>query len=95
MEETIIEICKNCGKRTEEVGVRSQGTGEALVLCVACLNAMYPEGKEMPAEMDKDGNLYFIDKRNNEMIILFAYGDVPYSSYTKVSLEEEDVCGFY
>lgn len=89
MEEQTIEICKRCGKGTTEPGVRSHGTGETLVLCVDCLNAIFPEGKGMPVEIDKDGNLYFINKPNNEMIILFAYGDVPYSSCTRVSLEEE------
>ena len=94
MEKRGIEICRKCGRETGEPGVRSQGAGDASVLCADCLNAIYPEGRGMPAEMDKDGNLYFIDKPNNEMIILFAYGDVPYSSCTKVSLEEEGWDGF-
>lgn len=92
MEKRVVEKCIKCQKEVKEAGVRSMGTGEAATLCARCLKALYPEGREMPVEMDKDGNLYFIDKPGNRMVIFFAYGDVPYSSCTEVSLEEEE-CG--
>jgi hypothetical protein len=87
--------CRKCGGAVETAGIRGEGGGEQPVLCAHCLEAIYPAGKGMPVAMDKDGNLYFMDKPRNSMIIFFAYGDVPYSSCTEVSLEEEDWgCGF-
>ena len=94
MEKQTADTCRKCGKQTQEPGIVSQGTGETLVMCADCLSAIYPEWRQTPPDMDKDGNLYLIDRPNNAMIIVFAYGDVPYSSFTKVSLEEEE-CGFF
>jgi hypothetical protein len=87
--------CIKCGSPVETEGVRAEGAGEDRVMCTDCLGVIYPEGKEMPVAMDKDGNLYFIDKSRNAMVIFFAYGEAPYSACTEVNLEEEECgCGF-
>jgi hypothetical protein len=89
------EKCNKCGKKVKDVGIRSEGTDEGVILCRKCLTAVYPEGMGLPAVMDKDGNLYFIDKPRNCMVIFFSYGEMPYAACTEVSLEEEECgCGF-
>ncbi len=93
MKEIAQERCRRCGEEGREVGVRGEGTGEPTVLCADCLEAVYPEGRGLPVAMDMDGNLYFINKPKNCMIILFAYGDTPYTACTEVSLEDEEECG--
>ena len=47
--------------------------------------------------MDGEANLFYVDKPGNRMTIFFSYGEVPYSSCTEVSLEEEEEfgCGIY
>ncbi len=90
-----MEECKRCGRGVADGGIRGEGEGEQPVLCRDCVNTIYPEGKDMPVLVDKDGNLYFTDKSRNMMVIFFSYGDAPYSSCTEVSLEEEECgCGF-
>lgn len=87
--------CKKCGKKAEQEGIRGEGAGRRPFLCVPCLESIYPEGRELPLAMDKDGNLYYTDKARNCMVIFFSYGDVPYSSCTEVSLDDEEWgCGF-
>lgn len=87
--------CARCGKGVRKVGIRGEGTGDDKVLCAKCLKAIYPEGKDLPAAIDGDGNLYFIDKPRNCVVVFFSYGDVPYSSCTEISLEEDEYgCGF-
>jgi len=84
--------CGRCGKGVKEPAIRGEGTAEGRVLCAKCLKSIFPEGKDLPATMDGDGNLYFIDKPRNCVVVFFSYGDVPYSSCTEISLEEEE-CG--
>lgn len=87
--------CSRCGKGVKGTGIRSEGEGEDRILCKACLKAIYPEGKDLPAAMDGDGNLYFMDRPRNCVVVFFSYGDVPYSSCTEISLDEEEWgCGF-
>ena len=93
METSASEKCRKCGKSVGEGCVRGEGTGEPTALCAECLESAYPAGKGLPVVMDMDGNLYFIDKARNCMVIFFAYGDAPYSACTEVGLEEEDECG--
>jgi hypothetical protein len=95
MEKITEEKCRKCGKKVKEGGIRGEGADQPTVLCGKCLKAIFPEGKDMPKTMDQDGNLYFIDNARNCVIIFFSYGDVPYSSCTEVSAEEEECgCGF-
>jgi hypothetical protein len=87
--------CKKCGKKTREGGLRAAGKKGSAVVCDKCLKAIFPEGKDFPVTMDKDGNLYFVDEPRKVMIIFFSYGNVPYSSCTEMSLEENEYgCGF-
>jgi hypothetical protein len=85
--------CGRCGKGVKEAGIRGEGAGEGKILCKKCLRTIYPEGKDLPVAMDGDGNLYFIDKPRNCVVLFFGYGDVPYSSCTEISVEEEE-CGW-
>ena len=95
MEGSFNNKCKKCNKKIKEGG-GIMGPGEKGIVCTAlcekCLKTIFPEGKNMPVTIDKDGNLYFIDEPRNVMIIFFSYGDTPYASCTEISLEEEE-CG--
>lgn len=95
MEKNKEERCRKCGKKAKDMGIKGEGADQSAVLCVKCLKAIFPEGKDMPKTMDGDGNLYYIDEARNCVIIFFSYGDVPYSSCTEISAEEEEFsCGF-
>ena len=86
--------CGKCGKAVKAPAIRGEGAGEDKVLCARCLKSIFPEGKDLPTAMDGDGNLYFIDKPRNCVVVFFSYGDAAYSSCTEISLEEEWGCGF-
>jgi hypothetical protein len=94
MSKSSSDVCKKCGKKIKEGGLRAVGKKTSTVVCDKCLKAIFPEGENLPVTMDKDGNLYFIDEQRQVMFIFFGYGDVPYSSCTEMSLEENQYgCG--
>ncbi|MDR2017637.1 MAG: hypothetical protein LBQ00_01955 [Syntrophobacterales bacterium] len=93
MKKGAVENCGRCGKGVREAGIRGEGAGNQRILCKKCLKSIYPEGKDLPVTMDMDGNLYFIDKPRNVVMVFFGYGNIPYSSCTEISLEEDEYCG--
>jgi hypothetical protein len=94
MGKSVPKSCNLCGDKVVKGGARQNRRKDPIVICESCLDRIYPERIGLPAYVDKDGNVYFVDSENNKVVLVFRYGPVPYSSYTEIDgTDEFEGCG--
>jgi hypothetical protein len=94
MGKSIPKTCHLCGEKVVKGGARQSRRKDPLVFCETCLDGIYPERRGLPAFVDKDGNVYFVDSEKQRVVLVFRYGPVPYSSYTEIDATDEmEGCG--
>lgn len=80
--------CRLCQCRVTGGGVREDRARTPFIICEACLDRICPEREGKDVFVDKDGNLYLVDDRQEKVTIFFSYGETPYSSYTEVHTDD-------
>ena len=84
-------ICGVCSKGFTEGGAGNGAEESREGICDSCLDEIYPGRSTEPVFMDGDGNLYFIETKQQRVVIIFKYGSVPYSSRTEIDASDEQM----
>jgi len=86
--------CHVCSGKVTKSAAREEKAKNPVTICEVCLDTIYPERGNKPVLVDKDANIYIIDKDLKKIIIIFSYGAIPYSSFTEVDASEDpEGCG--
>ena len=87
-----VRKCRLCNEPVKKGGVREDRVRNPFVICDTCLDYICPDRGDKPLFVDRDGNLYVVDDRQEKVTIFFNYGESPYSSHAEVHTDDI-LCG--